>query len=254
MADTFAPTLDAIKAELAAREACKFHTYYPETGPLRRALYTKHMAFFAAGTNWRQRLYLAANRSGKTTAAAFELTAHLTGLYPPWWTGKRFEKPIEAWCAGDTGNTTRDIIQAALLGPLSTVDSRQWCGMIPRPLVYDHTRKTGIPSAIHTIWVRHTSGGISSIDLKSYDQKREAYQGTEKQFVWLDEEPPADIYGECLMRTMTCGGLMAVTMTPLMGLTPFLAEWLERSALEVLGPDGTSELKSAHSAVFGERG
>jgi hypothetical protein len=62
MTDVFSPTADAIAAELAARAACKFHTYYPETGPLRRELYTKHMAFFAAGTTWRQRLYLAANR------------------------------------------------------------------------------------------------------------------------------------------------------------------------------------------------
>jgi len=38
-----------------------------------------------------------------------------------------------------------------------------------------------------------------------------------------------------------------------MGLTPFLAEWLERSVLEVLGPDGTSELTGAKSAVFGQR-
>ena len=140
-----------------------------------------------------------------------------------------------------------------MLGPIHTVDSRQWCGMIPRRLVYDHTRKQGIPSAIHTIWVRHITGGISTLDLLSYDQKREAFQGTAKQVIWLDEEPPHDIYGECLIRTMTCGGILMVTMTPLMGLTPFLAEWLERSVLEVLGPDGTSELTGAKSAVFGNQ-
>jgi len=85
--------------------------------------------------------------------------------------------------------------------------------MIPQKLVYDITRKQGIPSAIHSIFVRHVSGGVSSLDLKSYDQKREAFQGTEKQVVWADEEPPADIYGEMLMRTMTCNGLLMVTMT-----------------------------------------
>lgn len=253
MADVFVPTTAAIAAELKARETAKFYTYYPDTGPLRRELYTKHLAFFKAGPNWRQRLYLAANRSGKTTAAAYEMTCHLTGRYPSWWQGKRFEKPIEAWASGDTSLTTRDIIQKSLLGPTSTVDSRQWCGMLPAQLVYDVSRKQGIPSAIATIWVRHVAGGISQLDLKSYDQKREAFQGTEQQVIWLDEEPPPDIYGECLMRTMTCNGLVMVTMTPLMGLTPFLAEWLERSVLEVLGPDGTSELSSAHHAVFGQK-
>jgi len=254
MADLYVPTTAAVLAELQERESCQWYTYYPETGPLRRELYPKHLAFFAAGATWRQRMFLAGNRVGKSRVAAYELVCHMTGMYPTWWKGKRFDAPIEAWAAGDTGNTTRDIIQTALLGPLATVDSRQWSGMIPRRLVYDHTRKTGIPSAIHTIWVRHVGGGMSSVDLKSYDQKREAFQGTEKHLIWLDEEPPDDIYGECLMRTMTCGGSVVVTMTPLMGLTPFVAEWLDRSVLEVLGPDGTSELTGAKSAVFGERG
>lgn len=253
MSDVFIASDEAILAELKERESCPWYTYYPDEGPLRRELYPKHLAFFAAGAEWRQRLFLAGNRVGKSKVAAYELVCHMTGKYPAWWKGRRFPEPIEAWAAGDTGNTTRDIIQTALLGPVQTVDSRNWCGMVPRKLVYDITRKQGIPSAVHSIFVRHVSGGVSSLDLKSYDQKREAFQGTEKQVVWADEEPPADIYGEMLMRTMTSDGLLMVTMTPLMGLTPFLAEWLERSVLEVLGPDGTSELTGAKSAVFGQR-
>jgi uncharacterized membrane protein YebE (DUF533 family) len=48
-----------------------------------------------------------------------------------------------------------------------------------------------------------TSGGLSYLTFKSYDQKRESFQGTEQDVVWLDEEPPQDIYSECLTRTMT---------------------------------------------------
>src|ERR1700735_2635668 len=44
----------------------KIDTYYPDVGPLRRELYAKHMEFFAAGTKYRERLMLAANRVGKT--------------------------------------------------------------------------------------------------------------------------------------------------------------------------------------------
>jgi phage terminase large subunit-like protein len=84
----------------------------------------------------------------------------------------------------------------------------------------------------------------------SYDQKREAFQGTTKHVIWEDEEPPPDIHGEALIRTMTVNGLMIVTMTPLMGLTPFLSEWLERSTLEVI-EDGVSVLRPAHVHVFG---
>lgn len=252
MSGTVVPTPAAVQAELAARQACRWYKYYPDEGPLRRALYPKHIAYFNAGATWRQRLFLAANRIGKTDVASFELTCHLTGHYPHWWKGRRFDRPVECWASGDTSGTSRDIIQVALLGPLPVIESRQWSGMIPRQLVYDYSRKQGLPSAIHSIWVRHITGGVSSLDIKSYDQKREAFQGTTKDVIWLDEEPPDEIYGECLIRTMTSNGLVMVTMTPLMGLTPFLAEWLNRSQLEVLHADGTSALTPAHAAVFGE--
>lgn len=198
--------------------------------------------------------YIAADlvhhNTGKTSTAAYELVCHLNGSYPAWWEGKRFAGPIEAWCAGDTGQTTRDIIQVALLGPLNVLDSRAWCGMIPRAQVYDVSRKPGIPDAVSTVWVRHASGGMSSVDFKSFDQKREAYQGTAKHVVWLDEEPDDEIYGECVMRTMTTEGTVLVTLTPLQGLTPFLAGWLEKSVLEVFGTDGVSQLVPARSRVF----
>lgn len=252
MSSSYLPTPEAVKAERAARQICRWYAYYPESGPFRRDLYPKHTAFFRAGKDWRQRLFLAANRIGKTDVAAYELTCHLTGIYPRWWAGKRFDRPTECWAAGDTSGTARDIIQVALLGPLTTLDRREWSGMLPRQLVYDYSRKQGLPSAVHSIWVRHKTGGLSSLDIKSYDQKREAFQGTAKDAIWLDEEPPDDIYGECLIRTMTTGGLLMVTMTPLMGLTPFLSEWLNRSQLEVLASDGSSQLTPAHAAVFGE--
>jgi hypothetical protein len=35
----------------------------------------------------RERLLMAGNQLGKTLAGAFEMAMHLTGVYPPWWTG-----------------------------------------------------------------------------------------------------------------------------------------------------------------------
>ncbi|MCW5980334.1 MAG: terminase family protein [Bryobacteraceae bacterium] len=55
--------------------------------------------------------------------------------------------------------------------------------------------------------------------LKSYDQRRESFQGTEQDVIWLDEEPPLDLYTECLMRTMTTGGTVMLAFTPLRGLS-----------------------------------
>ena len=53
--------------------------------------------FHEAGLDTNQRLLMAANRVGKSYVGAMEMALHLTGMYPDWWKGKRFEEPIRAW-------------------------------------------------------------------------------------------------------------------------------------------------------------
>src|SRR6267154_2348992 len=88
-----------LREELARRKReRKILGYYPDSGALRRELYVKHQEFFAAGVDHRERLMLAANRIGKTEGVGgYELALHLTGWYPDWWTGRRFDKAISAW-------------------------------------------------------------------------------------------------------------------------------------------------------------
>jgi len=69
------------------------------------------------------------------------------------------------------------------------------------------------------ILVRHISGGISRIKIKSYAEGRKSFEGTEQEVIWLDEECPLAIYTECITRTMTTNGLIMLTFTPLEGLT-----------------------------------
>jgi hypothetical protein len=58
----------------------RIDSYYPDEGPLRRELYPKHLEFFRAGVEHRERCFLAANRVGKTEGVGgYELTCHLTG-------------------------------------------------------------------------------------------------------------------------------------------------------------------------------
>lgn len=207
----------------------KLFSYYPDKGPLRRELYVKHNQFFEAGPKFRERLMLAANRVGKTEGVGgYEMVLHLTGLYPDWWKGRRFKKPIEAWAAGDTSTTVRDIIQKKLWGSFLEPGT----GLIPKDHIHDRTLKRGVADAIDTIYVKHVSGGVSQIVLKSYDQKRESFQGTKIDVIWLDEEPPLDIYTECLLRTMgTAGnneskGMLMLTFTPLMGMSETVMAFL----------------------------
>ncbi|WP_244421791.1 terminase large subunit domain-containing protein [Azorhizobium caulinodans] len=220
------------KAELAKllaekqrrAERTKLLRMYPETGALRRQLYPKHMAFFRAGVEHQERCMMAANRVGKTYGVGgYETVLHLTGRYPDWWEGRRFDHPIEAWAAGDTGETTRDIVQSVLFGKIDDLGT----GLIPADdIVGEPSRRAGITGAIDTAAIRHRSGGTSLIGFKSYDQGRKKFQGTAKHVVWLDEEPPADVYQEALMRLMTTSGLMLCTFTPLEGMTDIAAQFI----------------------------
>lgn len=217
-----------IQSELDRRARNKISRYYPDEGPLRRELYRKHLEFFAAGLHHRERCFMAANRVGKTEGCgAYETTLHLTGQYPDWWPGKRFDRGIKAWAAGDTSKTVREIIQEKLLGK----PGEHGTGMIPGDLIIHKTTKQGISDAIDTVYVKHVSGLRSMVVLKSYDQRREAFQGSEQDVIWLDEEPPQDIYTECLMRTMTTGGLVYVTFTPLQGLSDVVLSFLPNGTL-----------------------
>lgn len=219
----FAELLEEKQVREARR---KFFTYYPDEGPLRRELYPKHMAFFAAGKVHRERAAMAANRVGKTEGiGAYEVTAHLTGLYPEWWPGRRFGRPVNALCGGDTGTTTRDIIVRKMLGP----PEARGTGMVPGAMIKKLAPYAGIPGGVDYAIISGEAGD-SFLQFRSYDQGRVAWQGTERDIGWCDEEPPQDIYTELLLRTMTTQGLVLATFTPLNGLTDVALSFLPELA------------------------
>lgn len=220
-----------IREELERRKSRrKLQSYFPDNGPLRRELYPKHCEFFAAGPAHRERLMLAANRVGKTEGVGgYELTLHLTGQYPEWWQGRRFDGPIRAWAAGDTGKTVREILQYKLLGPVGAWGT----GLIPGDNIQRIVRGTGgVADTVEIVYIRHSSGQDSMLVFKSYDQRREAFQGTEQDVIWLDEEPPMDVYTECLLRTMTNNGMLMLTFTPLLGMSEVVLSFLPGGRLE----------------------
>src|SRR5690349_12204088 len=92
-----------IEQAIRIQQRNKIRNYYRDDGPLRRELYQKHVEFFAAGAKHNERLAIAANRVGKSEGiGAYETTLHLTGLYPDWWPGRRFDHPVDWWAAGKT--------------------------------------------------------------------------------------------------------------------------------------------------------
>lgn len=207
--------LESLQESIKRAKGRKLFTLYPDEGRYPRRLYPKHMAFFAAPDM--ERCMMAANRIGKTLGVGgYETTLHLTGQYPVWWPGRRFDHPIEAWVAGDTLTTTRDIVQNALLGPVGEFGT----GLIPHDCIDgDPVMKSGVPGGVDFLRVRHVSGSSSLLGFKSYDQGRKTFQGTAKHVCWLDEEPPRPVYDECMVRLATTNGIMMCTFTPLLGLS-----------------------------------
>lgn len=189
--------------------------------------YKKQFEFYEAGKHHRERLLLAGNRTGKTFSGSFEVAFHLTGKYPEWWPGRRFDRPTRVWAGSDTSETTRDTVQQNLVGP--PADPSSWgTAAIPLEDILDTSRRQGIADALDTVTVRHVSGGTSLLGFKSYDQGRRKWQGTTKDVVWFDEEPPEDIYFEGLTRTNDVeDGIVILTFTPLNGMSDVVLRFLD---------------------------
>ena len=88
----------------------------------------------------------------------------------------------------------------------------------------------GTPDLLDTIKVDHISGGQSLIGLKTYASGREKFQGETLDFVWFDEEPPADIYTEGLTRTNVGANPVWMTFTPLQGVSTVVKRFLHEKS------------------------
>lgn len=180
-----------------------------------------------AGATWPERLLKAGNQNGKTICAGYETAIHMTGFYPSWWDGHRFDKAVRVWIVGVSALMTRDGAQKVMLGDPSSAEALG-TGMIPKELIVGKpTSSRSITDGVDTFVVRHISGDHSSATFKSCEQGREKFQSEKVDIIWLDEEPPLDIYTECLTRTTVSEGIVYMTFTPLGGVTPVVDRFLK---------------------------
>lgn len=176
-------------------------------------------------TTDRECLLMAGNQLGKTYCGSADVAFHLTGLYPDWWEGRRWDRPTRWWAASKTGEVTRDGVQRYLVG--EPKDETSWgTGMIPKDRLLTTKRRMGVADALDSITVKHVSGGTSTLGFKSYDQGRQKWQGETLDGVWFDEEPPMDIYMEGLTRTNATKGVTRITFTPLLGMSDVVSMFL----------------------------
>ena len=182
--------------------------------------YARQREFFDLGATRRERMFNAGNQLGKSDAGAYETACHLTGRYPPWWNGRRFDRPTLCWACGLTAPKTMDINQMKLCGKPNTPESLG-TGLIPREcLDQQPVLGRGTTGAFASVAVKHVSGGYSTLMFKSYEQGWQKMQGDGVNFIWLDEEPDDfKVYTECQARLLATRGSMIITFTPLGGET-----------------------------------
>jgi phage terminase large subunit-like protein len=189
--------------------------------------YPYQISFHETGAEANQRLLMAANRIGKSYSGAAEMAYHVTGLYPKWWNGRRFKKPIVAWAGGVSNETTRDIVQYELLGSPDDPDAFG-SGSIPRSCIIKTERKPGVPNAKSMALIKHVSGGNSSLFFKAYEMGVDKWQGRSVDCVWLDEEPSRELYSQAVTRTLDRRGMVYMTFTPENGMTETVASFMNR--------------------------
>lgn len=185
--------------------------------------------FYSQGLKNRQRMLMAANRVGKTYSSCLELAYHVTGIYPDWWDGIKFNFPPNTWALGVSGEQIRDVLQQELFGSLSR-EGFDGDGLIPKKHIGEVVRSM-TPKLAKDVKVKHLSGRWSTISFKSYTQGQHALMGSSVDFALIDEEPEdQEIYPQVVTRTATGnkgkGGYVVLSLTPENGQTNLIAQFM----------------------------
>lgn len=206
--------------------------------------YSWQRAYFAVGAEKRERMLLAGNQVGKTMTSTYEDALHLTGDYPDWWVGARISHPITAWALGVDNQQLKDVLQKALIGDLLDGDKVTGGWIHPDEVV--GVTRSQTPGLARDFSVKRKGGGVSTITLRAYSQARTGsdslpFAGSVVDLIHVDEQPPDDIVGQLVVRTMNGrrgkGGLLNYSMTPEMGMTGLVQRFMEN--------------RGAHQALIG---
>jgi phage terminase large subunit-like protein len=192
-----------IDKELERRRASTENLARYNTG---RKVHKKQVAFHKCKK--RNRWVFGGNRSGKTECGAVEAIWILRGIHPY----RKNRNNAFGWAVSLSQQVQRDVAQSKILHYLP----KSWIADI---VMLSGRKDSPEGGVIDQIKIKNVFGGISTLGFKSCDQGREKFQGSSLDFVWFDEEPPKDIYEECLMRVIDKRGDIFGTMTPLKGMT-----------------------------------
>lgn len=156
------------------------------------------------------------NQGGKTYAGAKEAIWELTGLHP---FREGSEEPTHGW-----------VICYSQKQSLSV--QKTLYNLIPRHLVVglDYNDSRGFLN--RTLYIRHKSGGVSKLEIKTAGQDTLGLASATLDFIWVDEPPPQEIWSELMARLLVKGGRLWVTMTPIGRPVEWLKELCDSGDLD----------------------
>lgn len=198
-------------------------------------MYPWQSEFIGSTAEFHQVCLIAANRIGKTYTGTYIDALHALGDYPSNWEGHTFDHGPLIWCLGYSGEKTRDLLQAPIVG--RKVDGGFAGGLVPPSHIKGYESMTGTPNAMRTVYVRQIGGGDvqakdSKIQFWSYSQGQHALMGDAVDWFHIDEEPrDPDIFPQVLVRTATGdngnGGRGILTFTPENGRTDLVIQFMD---------------------------
>ena len=211
---TPAEQLAAIDEIEKRRKHDKFICYWKpyETG-------NQHKIFKSWGPTTKTLLVRGGNRSGKSESGAPIAVAWALGKEyfrdePAWEWVKDLpipEPPSTIWIVGLDFPTVKNVLWYEKLR-----NGKDHPGFVPT----DQGVIRKISESDFQIYFKNGS----VITCKSAEAGREKFQGASVDLVWIDEEPDAEIYHECLQRTLDCSGKILVTVTPLLDIASGVSE------------------------------
>lgn len=199
--------LDAVLAELSSLAVKTPVDYIPHPKQLQFHQSDKKIRFLCGG-----------NQSGKTEGGAAEDVMHATGIYPAWYPdGLRLKG----------ANKGRVVVTD--YGAGATVFEEKLWHWLPRELVASIRRTQN--GALQKVYVKHTSGGTSLIEIMTHEQDDQAFESWTGHWAHFDEPPSHEKF------TGTLRGLIALKGRAWLTLTPISEPWLFDEFVSKDNPD-----------------
>ena len=147
------------------------------------------------------RLYVGGNRSGKTVGGITEDVYHAIGRHP----NRRVKEPP----------TFGRIITVDFLKGAEEIIIPQLKQWMPPSELINGSWDDSYSKKYHKL----TLANGSQIEIMSHEQDLEAFAGTSRDWLHVDEECPKAIFTESKTRLVDVGGSWWITMTPIDGMT-----------------------------------